>query len=389
MKQCLSSPPILVHYNPEAETELRTDASTVGIGYRLVQLQSNKKWHTVSNGSRKLTDTETRYPISELECLAVIFGLNKNRCYLLGIKFRIVTDHKALKALMTKKELPGRLARWAVVIADYPEAEIIHRPGSKMDDVDLLSRHPVEEAISSEEPTLPDENFLLISDTNEIPTHEDYLNAQQIDPRIKQIFRHLIENEMVSNKYVIKNDLLYSYRKDGIVLELPESLINNVLYIHHDHQFSGHHGITRTLQRIKDRFNFPKMKQRVENYVKSCKDCLTRRRPPGKPYGLMQITKAKMPAEKWYMDYLGPFVKSIKGNKYVLVCVDSFTRYIETTATMDTTAETTADILINQIICRHGLFYDPYLRPRQKLYVTNDESFCRTYRYCARHHECV
>jgi hypothetical protein len=101
LNEKLSSPPILVHYNRNLETEL-------GIGYRLVQLQTNNKWHTVSIGSRKLSEAEKKYPITELECLAVVYGLKKNRCYSIGIKFKIVTDHRALKALLSKKELPGR-----------------------------------------------------------------------------------------------------------------------------------------------------------------------------------------------------------------------------------------------------------------------------------------
>ena len=161
---------------------------------------------------------------------------------------------------------------------------------------------------------------------------------------------------MNSKKYVIKNDLVYSYRNDGLVMELPKDLINNVLYTHHDHQFSGHHGITRTYKRIRERYNFPQMKKIVENYVKSCKDCLTRRRPTGKPYGMMQIPKASQPAYKYFMDYLGPFVTSYNNNKYVFVCVDGFTRYVETAATKDSTAETTIEILVNSIICRHGMF---------------------------------
>ncbi len=357
LKKYLSSPPILAHYNPKLDTELRTDASRVGIGYRLVQLQSDtEKWHTVSNGSRKLNTAEKNYPITELECLAVVVGLKKNRSYLLGLKFKIVTDHKALKSILEKKDPVGRICRWILAIAEFTGAEIVHRPGTQLGDVDMLSRNPVENAPKEELDGLPDEQFLMISDVTQVPSYEDYIYAQENDNRIKSIIDRINNNEFVSDKYIMRNDLLYSYNTDTLVIELPESLINNILFAHHDHAFSGHHGIERTYRRIKERFNFPKMKSIIKNYVESCIDCQTRKRPAGKPYGMMQIPKACRPTEKWFIDFLGSFPKSTKGNKYVLVCVDSFTRYVETAATVDSTAETVSEFLINNIITRHGMF---------------------------------
>ena len=355
LKKKLSSPPILVHYNPELDTELRTDASTIGIGYRLVQLQSNNKWHTVSNGSRKLNNAEKKYPITELECLAVVCGLKKNRSYLVGLSFKIVTDHKALKALLNKKDLPPRLARWALVIAEFPEAEIVHRPGNQMEDVDLLSRLPVDKAPEDEEEFPFDDLIGVIKEPNQIVSYEDYKEEQTHDERIKPILDSINNGDNHSNTHLIINDLLYKIVNGKQLLELPESLINNILYMHHDHPYCGHHGFDKTYNRINNRFYFPNMRKIIKKYVESCKDCLTKKRPSGKPYGFMQTTQICRPTEKWFIDFLGPFPVSHSGDRYVLVCVDSFTRYLETKATKNSTAETIAEFLINQIITRHGL----------------------------------
>ena len=319
LKKKLSEPPILAHYNKNYETELRTDASIIGIGYILMQKNPESlKWHPISFGSKKLNDQQRKYPISELECLAVIEGLKKNKCYLQGINFKIITDHIALKRLTDKKDLPGRLSRWSVVLTDFPGAEIVYRKGKEMNDVDLLSRHPIDEPMGSDDDKYNDEILFLITDSNQIPNYEDFLEAQSNNPRINRIVKEINEKQTISDRFFIKNELLYRFKNGDLVLELPEELIDNILYLHHDHQFSAHHGIERTLNRIRKRFHFNNMLEIVKKYVKSCADCQTRKRPVGKPYGLMEITKPKNVSEKWFIDFLGPFPVADKtGNKYI------------------------------------------------------------------------
>src|SRR5260370_21279122 len=80
LKKCLCSPPILAHFNPELETEFRTDASTIGLGYKLTQFNPNTQtWHPVSYGSKKLTEAEMKYPTTELETLALVTALKQYR----------------------------------------------------------------------------------------------------------------------------------------------------------------------------------------------------------------------------------------------------------------------------------------------------------------------
>ena len=89
-----------------------------------------------------------------------VYGLKKFRQYLIGMKFTLVTDHIAIKWLLSKIELPGRLARWALILSEFSQLEIIHRPGAKMADVDYLSRHPVDKAPVEE---IEDDTDVLIA----------------------------------------------------------------------------------------------------------------------------------------------------------------------------------------------------------------------------------
>ena len=92
--------------------------------------------------SRLLKGAEIHYGITEKECLAVIWAIQKHGIYLCSPKFEICTDHSAFEWLMTIKYPVGRLARWAIYIQAY-HFNIIHRPGKKHAYADAISRIPI------------------------------------------------------------------------------------------------------------------------------------------------------------------------------------------------------------------------------------------------------
>lgn len=50
----------------------------------------------VSYSSRSLTPQEAKYSTTELECLAVLFAIEKYRPYVEGVKFKVIIDHFSL-----------------------------------------------------------------------------------------------------------------------------------------------------------------------------------------------------------------------------------------------------------------------------------------------------
>lgn len=81
------SKPILAVCNPEARTEVHTDACSIGLGSVFLQEQANGKLHPVSWYSRKTTVEEAKCHSFELETLAIVCPLEKFRIYLLGLFF--------------------------------------------------------------------------------------------------------------------------------------------------------------------------------------------------------------------------------------------------------------------------------------------------------------
>ena len=54
------------------------------------------------------------------------------------------------------------------------------------------------------------------------------------------------------------------------------------------------------------------------------------------------------------MDILGELPESTSNNKYILVVSDYFTKWVEAYALPDQTAQTVADVLVRDFICRFG-----------------------------------
>ena len=68
----------------------------------------------------------------------------------------------------------------------------------------------------------------------------------------------------------------------------------------------------------------------------------------------MQLFQAGAPMDRVHIDVVGPFPISASGNKYVLVMVDQFTRWVEVAAIPEQTAEVTATKLLQEFISRFG-----------------------------------
>jgi hypothetical protein len=127
LKEGLTNPPLLVHFNPLLSIVIWTDASKIGIAGTLLQKSDlDEQWHPISFISRRLNATEEKYSAMESELLAIVYSLEKFRPYVYGVKIEIWTDHAPLKYLDNIKSLSVRIQRLKCKIIEF-DFTIIYR----------------------------------------------------------------------------------------------------------------------------------------------------------------------------------------------------------------------------------------------------------------------
>ena len=139
LKALMCNKPILHCPDESREFLLQSDASERGIGAVLSQMTEEGVERPVAFFSRKLLPRETRYSTVEKECLGVVAALKHFDVHLVGRRFTIVTDHKALQYLQTMQNANPRLTRWALAIQPF-DFQVTHRPGRLHSNADGLSR---------------------------------------------------------------------------------------------------------------------------------------------------------------------------------------------------------------------------------------------------------
>ena len=99
---------ILVFPDWKLPFHVHVDASSIALGVVLAQ-PGGVPDHPFAFSSRKLSLAEINYTTREREGLAMVYALQKFRHYLLGVHFKMFTNHSTLRYLVNKPVLGGRI----------------------------------------------------------------------------------------------------------------------------------------------------------------------------------------------------------------------------------------------------------------------------------------
>lgn len=328
--------PVLAIYSPRRETELHTDASSHGFGGVLLQRQDDGRLHPVAYYSRRTSEAEAKYHSFVLETLAIIYSLKRFHVYLHGIPFRVVTDCNALAQTLDKRDLNPQIARWALEIGTYG-CEVVHRSGVNMGHVDALSRnHPVA--------------FIDIDDAD-----SQLQITQNRDAEIVRV-RDLLEAG-TCDPFALCNGLVY--RKDSddrLLLYVPQEMEENVIRL--THEGFAHCGITKSVEQLRLRYWFPKMKAKVEQFIRNCLRCIMHSGPArANERNLHNIPKASVPFDTVHIDHYGPLPSVSSKRKHILAIIDGFTKHVQLYPVVSTGTK--------EVCCALLKYFEYYSRPRR------------------------
>ena len=364
IRECLTTKPILRYPDFAREFIIHTDAPGYGIGAVLSQVQiisftptgnQNKEENKQNNKSERefaiaytskhLNDVQAKWSKTKKEAYAIVHAVKTFYHYLYGTEFTIVTDHRPLEYLMSKKEPTGRLARWALFLQPF-NLGIKYRPGKSKQNADCLSRAPVN-VITSQSFEVGDWIEAQKNDTFCKAVLQEQLDSSRPDKKTK--LRQISEED---NFKILPNELLAT--AEGRIV-VPAKFQMEIMERYHDHRLAGHFGEAKTLAKIKSKYFWPKMTKHIRDYVRNCLFCARRKAHTTCKAPLQPISVSNFIWERIAMDIMGPLPKSLRGKKYILVIMEYSTRYVIATSMRDMTSNTVMRKLIKHVFLKEGI----------------------------------
>ena len=307
------------------------------------------KLHPIAYASRSLTKAEKNYAVTELEGLGVVWALRHFRDYIFGYEITVCTDHRPLVGLFTNKSPTGKFARWLLTVQEFNPL-FKYLPGKQNYVADALSRNvfltSVFPCMDMDELKREQRDDPLWSNVISYLTHDIANLTVKLPVPLRELFMH--------DGLLCRSATLGVPARSVTQVVVPHKLIPNVLRLVHDTPQLAHPAKDRCLKQTRLRYFWPCMAKDIALYINRCLVCNSHKGTASAPQRVLQYPKPNQPWERVSMDTLGGLATTEKGNKYLLVVIDTFTRYCELIPISDKSAATVSLAFKIRIIDRYG-----------------------------------
>nr|XP_037273014.1 uncharacterized protein K02A2.6-like [Rhipicephalus microplus] len=352
-KELLVLAAVLAHYDPKKPVVFVCDASLYGVGAVLAHREDSGAERPIAFTSRSLVPAERNYSHIDKEALALMFGVTKFRQYLWGREFEAITDHKPLLGLLSPdKRVPEmcspRIMRWALMFGAY-NYKLMYRPGASIANADGLSRLPLPGYAQPVE--RPAEVFMLEAAYPRVLRSTVVAEATSKDPTLAKLREALWSGAELRDpefRFYADRKLQMSVQEDCILLGsrvvIPSALQQEVLRLLHE----GHPGMTKMKAIARSHVWWSSLDEDITAAVRQCQICQEHQRV-ARPVAMTPWPFPDRPWSRLHIDFAGPLK-----NRYLLIVIDAFSKWIEAVPISTPSAEATIPCL-RVMFATHGL----------------------------------
>lgn len=161
---------------------------------------------------------------------------------------------------------------------------------------------------------------------------------------------------------VSKRLAYYQWHSDKLLRRMPDGSLKQVpppqerpAVIKELHNKCGHFGVRRTAALVLNSFWWHGLQADVAHLVSGCKECSRIRATFGSAEpGRLQPLPIKGLGYRWGVDLAGPLPETPRGHKYVMICIEHFSKHLEAIPIVDKTPECTTYAFMHNVLARFG-----------------------------------
>lgn len=333
-KSKLANAALLAYPIEQAKIMLAVDASDTCIGGAVHQY-NNDNLEPLGFFSQKLSKAESKYSTYDRELLAIYKGIKHFKYMLEARPFTVFTDHKPLcfAFQQSSDKASPRQLRHLDFISQYT-TDIQHVKGTENVVADFLSRiHAVEKKCID---------------------YDSIADQQENDTELKRIIEGTSNFSIKLQRLPIpfsSKQLYCQVSKNTARPFIPEESRKLVFEAIHG---VSHPGTRATNKLITEKVFWPTMNKNIALWSKQCVHCQRSKihRHNRAIFESFPIPETRF--EHVNIDIVGP-LSSSNGYRYILTCIDRYSRWPEAYPMVEQTAEAVATAFVTNWISRYGV----------------------------------